>query len=412
MIKVVHIGTSIKGGAGIAMLRLHESLMQEEKIESHILQTNPTTPLDESKNIHQCTHFHPLAYRIKKKIGLLSRLSRIEYYTKKIENQPKDYEMATLPFSYYPLHLHPLIVEADIINLHWTSKILDFPTFFENIKQPIVWTLHDEYPFLGLFHYLGDSERNTNKTLKEIDNRVKEIKLRSYAKKKNLHIVYLSEWMKEQSTICDLFSKLESQIIPNGLNYNRYPILDREYAKKILGIDNSKKNILFVAENIRVYRKGMDMLLAALNQINTESFNLISVGSGDIHRLLDPSISYTNLGSIQNPNLLNLIYSASDITIIPSREDNLPNVMTESMLNGTPVVSFNNGGMREHIITGRNGILVTDMDCNALAHAIKDFIDGRYQFDHNIIRQYPIENLNYQKQTDAYIDLYNSILNK
>lgn len=412
MIKVVHITSSLGGGAGIAAYRLHESLREDGRVDSYLLQKNPPTAEMIEKKI--ANHSSPLSYRIKKKLSLLMGLSKFERYKKQIRKQPRDYEIVSLPFSYYPLHKNKLVQEADIIHLHWVSDFIDYPSFFTNIKKPIVWTLHDMHPFLGIYHYCGDMKKNTNAALKKIDQEILQLKQNYIYKHGNIYIVTPSEWMGEHSMKSDIFKLSPHYTIANPFDTSSYNNTNNKAAcKEILGIDNTKKTLLFIADHITVYRKGIDLLIDALHNIPTESYNIISVGSGDIKKLLPSNVNYKGFGMVNNSILLNQIYSAADITIVPSREDNLPNVVFESMLNGTPVISFTNrGGMAEHIITGENGILVDEITSEALADAINEFINGKYKFEYEIVRLYPIDNFNYKKQSNLYFNLYQSILDK
>lgn len=412
--KVVHITSSIRGGAGIATCRIHESLMQDGRVESHILQKDWPSQEMISKNIAQHTHFHSLSYRIQKKLGLLSHFSKFEQYKKLISQEPRDYEIVNLPYSYYPLHENKLIQEADIIHLHWVADFIDYPTFFKNTTQPIVWTLHDMHPFLGIYHYKGDMDKNTNPILSRIDKEIYQIKKECIKKRDNIHIVTPSEWLYEFSKSSETFKGLPHLIVANCFDSDSYKIANKkDICKDILDISKSKKTILFVADNINIERKGIDLLIDALQNVSIDYCTIISVGSGSIENLLPPNVDYKHFGSINNPIFLNQVYSAADITIVPSREDNLPNVVFESMLNGTPVISFKDGGgMAEHIINGENGILVDDINSKALTEAINKFLEGEYTFDPLTVQQYPIDNFNYKKQADLYFKLYQSILEK
>lgn len=412
--KIVHITTSTHGGAGIATYRLHESLMQNiSEVDSCIVQRSPVSQVDVSKHVDVCTHFHPLSYRIQKRLGVLSYFSEQEYYNKLIGKQSGNYDIVNLPFSYFPIHNHPRVKEADILHLHWTCDFLDYASFFQSVKQPIVWTLHDMYPFMGIYHFQGDKDRNKRTRLDKIDDELSKYKNDFIRAKKDIYIACPSQWMYEKSICSEAFRDYPHQVIANGFDITSYKKIDKAFAKATLNLDNNKKTIFFGADHITQYRKGIDLLISALKQIPEDSYNLISVGNGQI--CSNTSVgdnSYKHLGFVQSTELLNLIYSAADVTIIPSREDNLPSMMIESMLNGTPVISFSNGGMDEHIKTGYNGILVTEITPESLADSINDYIQDKYTFDSEQIRQYAIDNFNYQKSANSYFNLYKSMLSK
>lgn len=404
--KIAHISTTSKGGAGIAAFRIHQSLLNNQLQSCFVQKTlNP----EAANNIYRCTHYHNLYYRLANKLGLTQYVTLEGKYKHKISEYPVDYELASVPFSYFPIEEHPAVKEADIVHLHWVAEFLNYPSFFKKIKQPIVWTLHDMNPFMGIFHYEGDAQRAIM-GLKGIEARILEKKIKDIHKSNNLHIVCLAEWMKEKSEKSIAFKSYPHNIIPNGLDVNSYPILDKNECRQKLNISNNKKNILFAAQQIDVKRKGADLLLDALKGLDTSSFNLITIGGGDID--VDKRINHIKRDHVSSIAELNTAYSAADITIIPSREDNLPNIMLESLMNGTPVISFANGGMREYISTGENGILVDKIDADNLRLAIEDFINGKYIFDKEKIRNTAIQTFSDKLQAQRYIDLYKEILNK
>lgn len=408
--KVVHISTYTYGGAGIAMYRLHESLIQNVSgLESDIVQSQ-SLKASAVSGIHQCTHFHSLSYRIKKRCGLLSYLSDLEYYQKQIFRQPINYDIISLPFSYYPIHLHPTVIDADIVHLHWTCDFLDYKSFFQNIKQPIVWTLHDIYPFMGIYHFRGDKNKNIKTPLNQIDEEINKYKQEAINVKQNIHIACPSKWMYNQSINSEIFKKYDHSVIPNGFDINTFNKIDKNIAKQVLGFANGKKTIFFGADHVNLQGKGMDLLMDALKQIPKDSYNLVTVGNGNIMNISELTSNHKHFGFVESLDLLNLIYSLADITIISSREDNLPSMMIESMLNGTPVISFMNGGMADHITTGVNGVLVKKMTAECLATNINIWLNDKYVFDADKIRSYAVEQFNSKKIAESYNDLYKSLI--
>jgi glycosyltransferase involved in cell wall biosynthesis len=100
----------------------------------------------------------------------------------------------------------------------------------------------------------------------------------------------------------------------------------------------------------------------------------------------------------------------SNIFVLPSREDNLPNVMLESFACGTPVVSFAEGGMKEHIVDKFNGFLAEEISGRSLAKCIEQAYENRNNFDPILIREYAEEYFGYKKQADAYTLIYRKLL--
>jgi glycosyltransferase involved in cell wall biosynthesis len=86
----------------------------------------------------------------------LSRAARVE---RAIGHIDPHIEQFSHPFSRYRIEQHPWVREADVINLHWVSCFLDYARFFATVEKPIVWTLHDQNPYLGGFHYEWERDR-------------------------------------------------------------------------------------------------------------------------------------------------------------------------------------------------------------------------------------------------------------
>lgn len=405
--KITHVSTYIAGGAGVAAFRLHNALL-ERGIDSTFLVKSGICNQTDNKHILKCPPYYPISYRIKKKLGI----SNDDFYFKSLKNKQLSYDIATLPVAPFRIEDQQIVKEADVIHLHWVSDFLNFPTFFKSVKQPIVWTLHDMNTFKGFFHYDSDYERNENEFYQTTDKKIRQLKKQSIHTKDNIFIVSPSKWLGNLSQNSDILHDYYHDVIPYNLDFNLFPPIDRLKAKQQLGINNGLKTLLFVANEINSFRKGFDLLIDAIRNLERTDFNLISIGAGGNHIELNSNIKHIHIEQINRLSELNMLYSGADITMLPSREDNLPNVMLESLANGTPVMSFSNGGMAEHIVTGKNGILITEINSEMLKYNIVNFLNDKYTFDNQAIRQYAKDRFSESIQVEKYINLYKNILNQ
>jgi glycosyltransferase involved in cell wall biosynthesis len=66
-----------------------------------------------------------------------------------------------------------------------------------------------------------------------------------------------------------------------------------------------------------------------------------------------------------------LAYNTADVTVVPSREDNLPNIAVESIASGTPCVAFDVGGLSDIIDHKQTGYLAEPLEPSDLAKGIE-----------------------------------------
>lgn len=98
--------------------------------------------------------------------------------------------------------------------------------------------------------------------------------------------------------------------------------------------------------------------------------------------------------------------------MIPSREDNLPNVMLESFACGTPVISFKVGGLAEHVNNFDTGLIAEEINAASLHKAIQKFFDNKEKFDSKKIRKYAEGHFNEKLIARKYMEVYGESLAK
>ena len=319
-------------------------------------------------------------------------------------------ETASLPFSSYDILQNPIVKQADIIHLHWVAAMLDYPSFFTNNKKPLVWTLHDMNPFQGLFHYKEDEVRN-HELAAGLDENVYLIKQKSIKKRKaKMRIVTPSSWLLKEVENSNVFKNTKSSSIANPIDTSLFSPGDKKELRKLYQIPENNIVFLFVSENISNYRKGFDLLIEAFKKLNNQSFTLIMLGAGE--NCFIPGIDIRNVGTINDNRKLVDYFSLADAFIIPSREDNLPNVMLESLACGTPVIGFPVGGIKEHVINFKTGLLADNISSESLARAIENFCKNQERFNSVEIRKYAEEKFNEELIAGQYIKVYNQLLKK
>lgn len=396
--KVLQICASNAGGAGIAASRLNKAL-RVSGITSDLLCMDKCG-YDE----HVTRYDAPLYARIINRLPIKYKNHKYDKIRAEISNK---YEIITFPESIFDITKHPLVKDADIINLHWLGEMVDFKRFFRHVEKPIVWTLHDMNPFLGFAHYYGDVLKNPED--KTLQDRIMRLKVKTYNKNRSITIVDLCPWMQKYSINSEAFAEREHVIIPNSINTSIFKVRDIRSCRKTLCLPEDKPTIMFCSQSLNNKRKGFDILKRTLPLLS-ENFNFIVVGDNrrmEINKFSDNTYFF---GDVSDELLLSILYSSANLFILPSREDNLPNTMLESLCCGTPVLSFANGGMSDTISSGFNGLIVKEQTPEALCNGIESFFKSINQYSRNDISADAHAKYSPSVQALKYDRLYRSLL--
>lgn len=317
-------------------------------------------------------------------------------------------------------------LEPDIINLHWVGGGFLRPETLARINKPVVWTLHDMWAFTGGCHYSGGCAHYRgmcgycpllgSQREHDVSRWVYKRKARTYPMV-NMTIVTPSKWLADCARKSSLLKGTRIEVIPNGVDVRRYSEEKQERARYLLHLPMRGRLILMGA--VRVSgdrRKGIDILEKAANFLaenrRTEDVSIVIFGANEHDINLNFGMPVHCLGTLANDNAVALAYSAADVFVAPSREDNLPNTVLEAMSCGTPVVAFDIGGMSDIIDHQSNGYLATPMDVYDFTHGIMWVLDGKIPKKElrSKARKKIVENFNLERQVGAYRKLFSECL--
>ncbi|MCY7334535.1 MAG: glycosyltransferase family 4 protein [Pseudanabaena sp. CAN_BIN31] len=275
-------------------------------------------------------------------------------------------------------------INPDVINLHWVNAgYLQIETLAK-FKKPIVWTLHDMWAFTGGCHYNGDCINYVNScgacpqlhsnTEKDLSRWVWRRKAKAW-EDLNLTIVTPSHWLADCAKKSSLFQNLRIEVIPYGLDAQVYKPIDQAIARNLLNLPLDKKLVLFGAINSTGdRRKGFHLLEPALQELSEdkklENVEVVIFGASRPSEVPNLGFPIHYLGRLNDDIALALLYSAADVFIAPSVQDNLPNTVMESLACGTPCIAFDIGGMSDMIEHQKNGYLAKPFDVDDLARGI------------------------------------------
>lgn len=397
--KVLHITAYITGGAGIAVKRLHEALL-EKGIDSKILclfaLEENLTP--EIYQLHQSRSFSSrLLHKLK-----LDKNSRL------IKGLHGDYEAFTFPYSYYKVHLHPLVSQADIIHLHWISDFVDIPSFFSMVKKPIVWTAHDLNPILGGFHYEQDIKRNPSFFRAE-----ESLKKEKHNAIKGAGIHFIGSSQLTVDKIKEYLPEVGCTKIPCILDTVNFIPVDKKIAKEALNIDDHAILLGTGADDLGNYRKGYWLLQKAiqmLTETEKKGIKIISFGASKSGQGDSGDPEHLRFQPIHDKRIHSLVYSAMDYFIIPSTEETFGLTGTEALLCNTPLISSKTGGMIDYITEGKNGFLFDPMDADKLVEKLKLAITAYGQSPIADARSSILEWYKKEAPLERHITLYGNML--
>jgi glycosyltransferase involved in cell wall biosynthesis len=340
--------------------------------------------------------------------------------------RPPGYERFSDDRGPFPRAMMAQIPPCDVVNLHWVAGMVDYASFFPGITRttPVVWTLHDMNAFTGGCHYdhrcgrfsescgacpqLGsDREQDLSRTVWERKKRAI-----SAARAGRLRIVTPSRWLAGEARKSSLLSEVAVDVIPYGLDLDVFAPRDRAYSRDLLGIPQNARVVFFLADVVENRRKGFSFLLDTIPRCAKKVEQLLLVSVGDRPPQGDDRMSWLHLGSIQDDRLLSTVYSAADLFVLPSLQDNLANTVLEAMACGVPVVSFDAGGTPDMVRPGITGNLVPLGDVSALAEAIAVLLNNSSarqrlsaECRRTVLEEYPLK-----LQAQRYADLYQTLM--
>ena len=415
--------TDAGGGAAIAAHRLLNGLI-DAGVDTHMLVKDRATTNKMVLSVYDYWDKNSVFIRLVRFVfEKLKRRSRFNKWNK----YPNRQKVTVSDISFSNLRRSIFNLDFDILHLHWVEdEFVDFKDL-QKLNKPIVWTLHGCFPFTGICHYfLCDGFFKTRcgrcpvlNSDKQIDfsTELFDLKKKRY-KYLDFHIVSPSKWLGEKAKESALLGKSPIFIIPNGIDTHNYSPVNRIIAQNALNISTGKKIILFGAVSaLSDDRKGFkllkDALLVLQSLYSIDEISLLIFGADKTDLSQELKIETTFLGNIAHDRLLVLAYSAADVLVVPSKHENLPNTIMESMSCGTPVTAFDIGGNGDMIDHKNNGYLAKPYDPVDLAEGIKWCLENNTNNQIGIkARNKVLENFAIEDIAMRYLDLYESILRK
>ncbi|WP_095174812.1 MULTISPECIES: glycosyltransferase [Blautia] len=307
----------------------------------------------------------------------------------------------------------------DVIHIHnlhlW---VLNVPMLFRYIKRqniPVIWTLHDCWAFTGQCPHFTMAKcekwktgchdcvqyKQYPKSYVDRTGIMWKLKKKWFTGVNNVTIVTPSQWL------ADLLKKsflheYPIRVIHNGIDLSVFKPTEKSFrtAHKL-----EDKYIVLGVSFGWGKSKGLDVFIE-LSKSLPDSYQIVLVGTnGNTDRMLPDNI--LSIHTTHNQIELAGIYTAADVFVNPTREENYPSVNMESLACGTPVLTFKTGGSPE-ILNEACGFVVDSEDVNTLQNIIIRICEEKPYSKETCIKH--SKNFEAKDRFKEYLELYKEVV--
>ncbi len=316
-----------------------------------------------------------------------------------------------------------ITLNPDIIHLHnlhgyYLNVELLF-RFLGEIKTPVIWTIHDCWPFTGHCCYYERIKCHKWKVechsceLKGLypQSYICDNSRKNFSRKRELfnlpakmNLITVSHWLEDQVRESYL-NRYPVNTIYNGVDLSVFKPLDRDELRAKYGFAD-KKVILGVA-NVWSEGKGLQSFIE-LSRLIRQNWQIVLIG---LTRKQIKTLP-TYISGIEKTNNIRELanyYNIADVFVTPSIAETFGFVAAEALACGTPVVAFNSSSLPE-LINEEVGFVVPMNDLKMLYQRVNEIIDRERSTYAPKCRRRAEELFDMNRQYGRYIELYSSLL--
>lgn len=272
--------------------------------------------------------------------------------------------------------------KPDVIFVHWVSDFANakFIRDLEHLTEAkVVFILVDDALYSGGCHYQMDCAGYQNGCHHCPATKSKLVQwgiAKNYAFKK-CHlpkeiVIVGGDVDRKKIASSSIYKDCRCECLMTPMNENEFsPIEEKDSLRKLWNIPTDKKIVFFGATSLNEPRKGIQILLDAMPQVQNK--NVVYMAAGNAKDLKLPQ-NTIYLGYLNEEQLIQA-YQMADVFVCPTLADAGPMMVRQSLMCGTPVVAFPVGISQMLVESGKTGHLAEYGDAKSLAMGI-DYVCG------------------------------------
>lgn len=331
------------------------------------------------------------------------------------------------------LAMHPY--QPDVIIAHWVSNFVTAGTLRDLNRMslaPILWYFMDMAPLTGGCHYAFDCtgymrqcgncpQLGAGKGTQDLSHRQWYSKWANL-QKTNITAVAASSWLQNQLESGSVFRNKRHEKILLAVDPMIFCPIPQEKARKQLNLPVGRKIIFFGANRLHEERKGIRYLFGALRLLHAmlgdnvalrDQILVVMAGeTGDMAEL-DIPFEHKSVGFLMGDVMLATGYQAADVFVNASVEEAGPMMVNESILCGTPVVSFEMGVAVDLVHTGKTGYKARLKDEQDMAAGLRRVLELNDEARHEMrerCRNYGLQMCHPDVQVRAFETLCSELI--
>ena len=295
---------------------------------------------------------------------------------------------AYLSPSWVPTTIHRTVarLRPDVVHVHQPHTANLTPATLRRFNTPVAATLHDMWFLTGGCTYAGECRRfedrcgNCPRAARGHvydSSRLGWLAKRRHYPLDKMAFVAPSRWMQAAARQSSLLNAALIHHIPYGIDLEAFRRRSTAAARARFGVPADSRVIGMIADRVADPRKGFDLGLEAARGIAAilppGRLRVLVAGNGGLPAEASREMPWLHhVGTLGGDAVLDF-YSALDLLLLPSREDNLPNVGIEASAADTPVLGFDVGGLPDIVVDAAQQ-LAPPCNTDALAKMAGDIL--------------------------------------